>query len=217
MFTGIIQDLGTIQAVKTNGTDTTITVATKHLGLADANIGDSIAVNGVCLTATTIDGDCYTADISHETLQKTTLRNLTVGQTVNLEKALTLSTPLGGHLVSGHVDGVGKLTHKTPDGNSTRYHFAAPKDLMKYIAPKGSITIQGISLTVNNINDDSNSFDVAIIPHTEVKTNLGQLAIGDEVNLEIDLVARYINRFLIASNADEGLTLDKIHKAGFNG
>lgn len=215
MFTGIIQDLGTIQAVKTSGTDTTITVATKHLGLADANIGDSIAVNGVCLTATTIDGNTYTADISHETLQKTTLKNLSEGQTVNLEKALTLSTPLGGHLVSGHVDGVGKLTQKSSDGKSTRYYFTAPKALMKYIAPKGSITIQGISLTVNHINDDSNRFDVAIIPHTEEKTNLGKLAIGDEVNLEIDLVARYINRFLIASNASEGLTLDSIRNAGF--
>lgn len=215
MFTGIIQDLGTIQSVKTNGTDTTITVATKNLGLADANIGDSIAVNGVCLTATTINGNSYTADISHETLQKTTLKALSIGQTVNLEKALTLSTPLGGHLVSGHVDGVGKLVNKSPDGNSTRYHFSAPKDLMKYIAPKGSITIQGISLTVNNVDDESNGFDVAIIPHTEEKTNLGKLSVGDEVNLEIDLVARYINRFLIASNADEGLTLDKIMQSGF--
>lgn len=215
MFTGIIQDLGTIKAVKTNAIDTTITVATKNLGLADANIGDSIAVNGVCLTATTIDGDIYTADISHETLQKTTLKDLSVGQVVNLEKALTLSTPLGGHLVSGHVDGVGKLVRKSPDGNSTRYFFTAPKELLQYIAPKGSITIQGISLTVNNVDDANSGFDVAIIPHTEEKTNLGQLAIGGAVNLEIDLVARYINRFLLAGNNGEGLSLDKIIKSGF--
>lgn len=215
MFTGIIQDLGTIQSLKTNGTDTTITVATKHLGLADAHIGDSIAVNGVCLTATSIDGDNYTADISHETLQKTTLKNLSVGQTVNLEKALTLSTPLGGHLVSGHVDGVGKLVKKIPDGNSTRYYFSAPKDLMKYLAPKGSITIEGISLTVNNVDDTTHGFDVAIIPHTEEKTNLGQLTIGDGVNLEIDLVARYISRFLTATQQADGLTWDKIKQAGF--
>lgn len=215
MFTGIIQDLGTITAVQTSGTDTTITVATKQLGLDDASIGDSIAVNGVCLTATTIDGNAYTADISHETLQKTTLKNLSVGQTVNLEKALTLSTPLGGHLVSGHVDGVGTLAKKSPDGNSTRYYFTAPKELMKYIAPKGSITIQGISLTVNHVDDENNTFDVAIIPHTEEKTNLGLLNVGDSINLEIDLVARYINRFLIASNNDEGLTLNKIMQAGF--
>lgn len=215
MFTGIIQDLGEITAIKTSGTDTTITVATKNLGLADAQVGDSIAVNGVCLTATTLDGDNYTADISHETLQKTTLKNLSVGQTVNLEKALTLSTPLGGHLVSGHVDGVGKLLKKVPDGNSSRYYFSAPKDLMPYIAPKGSITIQGISLTVNHVDDKIHGFDVAIIPHTEEKTNLGQLAMGDGVNIEIDLVARYINRFLVAGNVGEGLTLDKIMQSGF--
>lgn len=216
MFTGIIQDLGTIQAVKTSGTDTTITVATQHLGLENAHIGDSIAVNGVCLTATTIDGNLYTADISHETLQKTTLRNLSVGQIVNLEKALTLSTPLGGHLVSGHVDAVGQLTQKLPDGNSTRYFFKVPKALMKYIAPKGSITVEGISLTVNHVSDDSHTFDVAIIPHTEEKTNLGKLAIGGEVNVEIDLVARYINRFLLAEGDGEGkLTLDSIRDAGF--
>ncbi|MBS9777219.1 MAG: riboflavin synthase [Gammaproteobacteria bacterium] len=215
MFTGIIQDLGTIQAVTNSGTDVTITVATNQLGLADANIGDSIAVNGVCLTATTIKGNTYTADVSHETLQKTTLKNLRVGQTVNLEKALTLSTPLGGHLVSGHVDGVGSLGNKVLDGKSTRYYFHAPKELMKYIAPKGSITIQGISLTVNNVDDTNNIFDVAIIPHTEEKTNLGQLALGDEINLEIDLVARYINRFLVASSSDGELTLDTIMKAGF--
>ncbi len=215
MFTGIIQDLGTIQAITTSGTDTTITVSTNELDLANAHIGDSIAVNGVCLTATSIEGNVYTADISHETLQKTTLNNLCVGQTVNLEKALTLSTPLGGHLVSGHVDGVGTLLNKIADGKSTRYYFKTPKELMKYIAPKGSITIQGISLTVNNVDDDNSAFDVAIIPHTEEKTNLEHLHIGDSVNLEIDLVARYINRFLIASAGDTELTLDTITKAGF--
>ncbi len=215
MFTGIIQDLGTINAVKTNGTDMTISVVTENLGLEDAQIGDSIAVNGVCLTATTIQGNTYTADISHETLEKTTLKNLSVGQAVNLEKALTLSTPLGGHLVSGHVDGVGKLVKKVSDGNCTRYFFSTPKSLMKFIAPKGSITIQGISLTVNHICDETHTFDVAIIPHTEEKTNLGKLALGDEVNLEIDLVARYINRFLEASRHEEGLTLETIRQAGF--
>lgn len=215
MFTGIIQDIGTIKAVKTNGTDTTITVQTKNLDLNTANLGDSIAVNGVCLTATSIDGDCYTADISHETLTKTTLNQIATGWRVNLEKALTLSTPLGGHLVSGHVDGVGKLVNKSQDGNSTRYRFSAPKGLMKYIAPKGSITIQGISLTVNNVSDEDSSFDVAIIPHTEEQTNLGTLAIGDGVNLEIDLVARYINRFLVASDNADRLTLDKILQSGF--
>ncbi len=197
------------------GTDTTITVSTKHLGLKKANIGDSIAVNGVCLTATAIDGKKYTADISHETLQKTTLKNLSVGQKVNLEKALTLSTPLGGHLVSGHVDGVGKLVKKVPDGNSTRYFFSTPKDLMKFIAPKGSITIQGISLTINHLDDGNHVFDVAIIPHTEEKTNLGQLALGDEVNLEIDLIARYVARLLTANSNGDKLTLETIRQAGF--
>ncbi len=215
MFTGIIQDLGIIKTVKTSGMDTTITVTTRQLDLADARIGDSIAVNGVCLTVTGIEGNNYTVDISHETLQKTTLKKLSTGQSVNLEKALTLSTPLGGHLVSGHVDGVGKLVKKIPDGNSTRYFFVAPKDLMKFISPKGSITIQGISLTVNHINDDEQVFDVAIIPHTEEKTNLGRLLPGDEVNLEIDLIARYVARLLTANDDSDQLTLAAIRDAGF--
>ena len=215
MFTGIIQDLGTIKSVKAGGRDITILVETNNLNLDSVNIGDSIAINGVCLTATSIDKKTYSADISNEALQKTTLKNLCVGQVVNLEKALTLSTPLGGHLVSGHVDAVGKLIKKAPDGNSIRYYFESPKSLMKYIAPKGSVAIQGISLTVNNVADKSSGFDVAIIPHTERETNLGSLKIGDKINLEIDLVARYINRFLIASANEQGLTLDKILKSGF--
>ncbi len=213
MFTGIIQDVGLIKAVKTSGTDTTITVETDQLGLADARIGDSIAVNGVCLTATAIDGNCYCADISNETLKKTTLNNIAVGWRVNLEKALTLSTPLGGHLVSGHVDGVGKLIDKRADGKSTRYFFQAPKDLLPFIAPKGSITIQGISLTVNGVGDSG--FDVAIIPHTEEKTNLGELTLGDGVNLEIDLIARYVARLLSTAADPNSLTLEKVRKAGF--
>ncbi|PIE42339.1 MAG: riboflavin synthase [Gammaproteobacteria bacterium] len=213
MFTGIIQDIGTITAVKTSGTDTTIGIATEKLDLTHTHIGDSIAVNGVCLTVTAIDGNSYTADISHETLQKTTLNHIAVGWRVNLEKALTLSTPLGGHLVSGHVDGMGKLLKKQPDGNSNRYFFQAPSELLPFIAPKGSITIQGISLTVNNVSDDG--FDVAIIPHTEEKTNLADLALGDHVNLEIDLIARYVARWLSAGEDEQILTVNKIREAGF--
>lgn len=215
MFTGIIQDLGEVTSVTTNGTDTTVAIATQTLNLVESQLGDSIAVNGVCLTATKFDGEVFYADISHETLNKTTLHSLAVGQKVNLEKALALSTPLGGHLVSGHVDGVGKLVKKIPDGNSTRYHFSAPVELMRYIAPKGSITVQGISLTVNHVDDATSGFDVAIIPHTEEMTNLGLLAIGDAVNLEIDLIARYVARLLIAGDAGSELTLSKIRDAGF--
>lgn len=216
MFTGIIQDLGTVLSVTTNGTDTTVGITTgAGLQLSDSQLGDSIAVNGVCLTATRFDGAVFYADISHETLNKTTLNKLAIGQRVNLEKALTLATPLGGHLVSGHVDGVGKLTKKTPDGNSTRYHFSAPAELMRFIAPKGSVTIQGISLTVNHVNDATHEFDVAIIPHTEAQTNLGQLDIGAAVNLEIDLIARYVARLLSAGDIGGELTLEKIRDAGF--
>ncbi len=128
---------------------------------------------------------------------------------------LTLSTPLGGHLVSGHVDGVGQLVKKIPDGNSIRYFFAVPQNLMKFIAPKGSITLQGISLTVNHVDDSKHVFDVAIIPHTEEKTNLGQLALGDKVNVEIDIIARYVARLLTAGGNSDGLTLDVIRQAGF--
>lgn len=216
MFTGVIQDLGKVVSIVSSDTDTTVAINTETLKLNESQLGDSIAVNGVCLTATGFDDSVFYADISHETLKKTTLQYLVVGQRVNLEKALTLSTPLGGHLVSGHVDGVGKLVKKIPDGNSTRYHFSAPAQLMIFIAPKGSITISGISLTVNHIDNINNSFDVAIIPHTEAMTNLGELAIGDVVNLEIDLIARYVARLLSAgSQHSEALTLEKIRDAGF--
>ncbi|MGY0399116.1 MAG: riboflavin synthase [Ostreibacterium sp.] len=204
MFTGIIQDLGIIKSIKSSGIDTTISIQAKHLQLNHSTAGDSIAVNGVCLTATKIEDDTFWLDISHESLDKTTLHKLKIGQSVNLEKALTLSTPLGGHLVSGHVDGVGKLLKKSLDGNSTRYYFESPMPLMKYIASKGSITIQGISLTVNNTVD--NGFDVAIIPHTETVTNLGKLPIGGEVNLEIDLIARYVAK-LLSSEQQNNYTL----------
>lgn len=198
MFTGIIQTVGKVKSIQHTGKDIEIIIKSKKAS-KKTEVGDSIAVNGVCLTVTSIDNNLFSADISHETLQKTTLDKLNKGDLVNLEKAMTLSTPLGGHLVSGHVDGIGRLTQKVPDGKSTRYYFSAPKSLLKYIAVKGSITIEGVSLTVNNIG--AAGFDVSIIPHTEENTTFAEMVVNDEVNLEVDLIARYVERLLVAENA----------------
>lgn len=216
MFTGIIQAIGTVSSIEKSQKDATLHINAKDLNLAETNLGDSIAVNGVCLTVTNINNDVFSVDVSNETLQKTSLVMLTGSSKVNLEKALTLSTPLGGHLVSGHVDGVGELLSKRGDGNSTVYSFKMPESISKYVASKGSITIQGISLTTNNVTADS--FDVSIIPHTESMTTIGLLEIGSKVNLEIDLVARYVERMLKVESNQEGkepITLDGIRKLGF--
>ncbi|MPV85287.1 riboflavin synthase [Ostreibacterium oceani] len=199
MFTGIIQDVGKVIDLKKSGTDMQLTITSQGLEWSTVQLGDSIAVNGACLTVTDLlvnadNTGQFMADVSHETLQKTTLSQLAIGHAVNLEKALTLSTPLGGHLVSGHVDGIGQVRHINADGDSTRYYFSAPNELLKFIAIKGSITIEGISLTVNGVSAEG--FDVTIISHTADKTTIAALQPGDRVNLEIDLIARYIARMM---------------------
>lgn len=211
MFTGIIENIGRVAARHVSETDIEMVIFTGHDFLKEVQLGDSIAVNGICLTVTRLmpenNPDHFHVDISHETLNKTTASRLDVGHRVNLEKALTLAKPLGGHLVSGHVDGVGTLQKKIADGHSTRYQFSAPKALLKFIAIKGSITVEGISLTVNELFDDG--FSVSIIPHTETHTNLSDLSLNDSVNLEIDIVARYLQRLLTADNTSfniNGLT-----------
>ncbi len=164
------------------------------------DIGDSVAVNGVCLTATSFEGDGFWVDASRETLSLTTLGRITAGSAVNLETALTLSRPLGGHLMSGHVDGVGRLLSQRDDGRSRRLEFELPKSLSRYVARKGSVAVDGVSLTVNAVQGER--FGVNIIPHTWEATTLGRLRDGDPVNIEVDLIARYLERLLTRSEDD---------------
>ncbi|MEM6987914.1 MAG: riboflavin synthase, partial [Pseudomonadota bacterium] len=194
MFTGIIQALGKIASMTPAGGDLRLGVSLGALASEPIALGDSVAVNGVCLTAVELQGDVMTADVSNETLTLTSLGQLGVGDAVNLELALTPTSRLGGHIVSGHVDGLGSVARRYPDARSERFHFNAPRGLMPYIAPKGSITIDGTSLTVNGVSGDS--FDVNIVPHTLAHTVMGGYKVGTQVNLEVDVVARYVERLL---------------------
>jgi riboflavin synthase len=196
MFTGIIEGMGEIAEAKAVGGDCRLRISVPAGYLDGAQLGDSIAVNGVCLTAVEFADGGFVADVSAETLTATTAAQWIVGQVVNLELALTPSKPLGGHMVSGHVDGVGHLLSKRDDARSWRLEFEAPAALARYIARKGSICIDGISLTVNEVS--GRRFGVNIVPHTMSHTALGQLEAGGAVNLEVDLVARYLERLLTA-------------------
>ncbi|MCL4137216.1 UNVERIFIED_CONTAM: hypothetical protein GTU68_022258 [Idotea baltica] len=191
MFTGLIQAVGHIESVTASKGDIIISINAEHLGLSDIKEGDSIAVNGVCLTAIHVDSTHFKADVSKETLDVTT--GLDGNQNiVNLEKALSLNDKLGGHLVSGHVDGIGQVTQFEPINDCWLLEVKSPHAISKYIARKGSICVDGVSLTVNSVEQDF--FTVNIIPHTIEKTTLGSLTLGSQVNLEIDQIARYIDR-----------------------
>ena len=198
MFSGIIADVGTISGAQDREGGLRLSVETQDLGMGDVALGDSIAVNGVCLTVVKIDGNTFTVDVSRETLACTVGLDKQ-GALVNLEKALRLSDRLGGHLVSGHVDGVGEVVAFNDIGESWRLIVRAPQALAKYIAMKGSITINGVSLTVNHVAGAE--FEVNLIPHTLAVTTLNQLSTGARVNLEIDLIARYVERMLTAGGA----------------
>ncbi|MFH2133843.1 MAG: riboflavin synthase [Pseudomonadota bacterium] len=195
MFSGIIADAGMIKTVADREGGLRLTVATEVLGMDDVALGDSIAVNGVCLTVIEVDGNDFTVDVSRETLDCTTGLEQQGGH-VNLEKAMRLSDRIGGHLVSGHVDGVGEVAAFNDIGESWRLVVRAPQALSKYIAVKGSITINGVSLTVNHVS--GNEFEVNLIPHTLEVTTLNELEKGKRVNLEIDLIARYVERMMQA-------------------
>ena len=194
MFTGIIQAVGEIVAVESVGGDARLRIDTGGLDLAGAGLGDSIAVSGVCLTVIDFSPGNFAADVSQETLSLTTLGDAREGSRVNLEPALTLATPLGGHLVSGHVDGVGGLLSMDTDARSTRMEFESPPELSRYIARKGSVTIDGTSLTVNAV--EGHKFSVNIVPHTLERTIMGGYKAGTRVNLEVDLIARYLERLV---------------------
>ena len=202
MFTGIVQAVGRIARIEPKGEDWRLTVETGDLELSDVQLGDSVATSGVCLTAIELGERHFVADVSAETLSVTTFGAKKVGDAVNLEKALRLADRLGGHLVSGHVDGVGRVVSIRPEGRSWRYEVEAPLELARYIAAKGSITIEGISLTVNAV--DGTRFDVNIVPHTREKTTVQHWRVGTPVNLEVDLIARYLERLLTAPTEASG-------------
>ena len=217
MFTGIIEAIGRVVELQQRGGDVRLRVATGKLDLADVALGDSIAVNGVCLTAVELPGDGFAADVSRETLSLTSLGQLQSGDPVNLEKALTLATRLGGHLVSGHVDGLGTVVERHDDARSVRFSIEAPAELARYIAHKGSISVDGTSLTVNGV--DGRRFELNIVPHTLQETIMDGYAAGRRVNLEVDLVARYLERLLLGDKAAEpgrtGIDLSMLERTGF--
>lgn len=210
MFTGIIEAVGTLTALEPRGGDVRLSVRCGELDLSGTAIGDSIAVNGCCLTVVGLEGDVFAADVSRESLGLTTLGTLERGSAVNLERALTLSKPLGGHLVTGHVDGIGRVESRTDDGRSVRFRLRAPDGLARYLARKGSVCVDGVSLTVNEI--DGPVFGVNIVPHTLTATVFGGYRNGARVNLEVDIVARYLERLVGESG---GLSRERLEEYGF--
>lgn len=202
MFTGIIQTVGTLVEQTPMGGGTRLTVAAPGLDLVNTAIGDSIAVNGVCLTVTHLDGERFSVDCSAETLRLTTLGQLAPGSRVNLEPALTLATPLGGHLVSGHVDGLAVVDARRSEARATEFWLRVPPELARYVARKGSLAIDGVSLTVNEVS--GTRCRLTIIPHTLEATIMGEYQPGRQVNLEVDLIARYLERLLQAGAGTAG-------------
>ena len=196
MFTGIVQGVGRVRSVEQHGGDVTMWIETGAVTLGDVAIGGSIAVNGCCLTAVQLAGDAFKADLSRETLSHTTAGNWGTGTPVNLEKALTAGQALGGHYVTGHVDGVGEVVGRHEDARSVRVEFEVPPDLARYIARKGSVCVDGVSLTVNGVA--GRRFDVNLVPHTLEQTILGDYHPGTRVNLEVDIIARYLERLVAA-------------------
>ncbi|MCB1735457.1 MAG: riboflavin synthase [Gammaproteobacteria bacterium] len=219
MFTGIIESVGRVAAMQPRGGDMRLRVQSGKLDLSDVVLGDSIATNGVCLTVIELPGDGYWADVSGESLRRTTLGGLSIGSAVNLEKALTPSTRLGGHLVSGHVDGVGEIVSIREDARSVRFQVKAPDALARYIAEKGSVCMDGVSLTVNSVAGAA--FDLNIVPHTMQETTIHAFRVGTRVNLEVDIIARYLERLVLGDKAAEsgakaeGLTLETLARNGF--
>ncbi len=216
MFTGIIEELGKISSLEKHASGAKIKIAAKVV-TEQTNEGDSIAVNGVCLTALEIKKDSFTADVSQETLDKSTLNKLRTGAVVNLERAVTPTTRLGGHIVQGHVDATGKFVSAKQAGDFWTVRVSFPKEIGQYLVYKGSISVEGISLTIAELKDDY--FEIAVIPKTWELTNLSSLKSGDAVNLEADVIAKYVERILLygrnTSEKSDGVTMEKLKKMGF--
>lgn len=198
MFTGIVRELGAVERVEPRGAGLRLLVRAPETA-ASARIGDSVSVNGVCLTATEVDDGTLTFEAVPETIRRSSLGRLEDGAAANLEPALRAGEPLGGHIVQGHVDGVGRVLRLEPEGEGARLTVEAPPELLRYVVEKGSITVEGVSLTIAALAPDN--FEVALVPHTLTATTLGSLASGDEVNLEVDVLAKYVERLLGAQNA----------------
>tara|TARA_B110000211_G_scaffold70822_2_gene81973 strand:- start:34 stop:681 length:648 start_codon:yes stop_codon:yes gene_type:complete len=214
MFTGIIEAIGSVAKLQQLGSDWRLTIDTGKLDLSDVVLGDSIAVNGCCLTVVELKENIFSADVSNESMRCTALGEFKDGTRVNLEKAMLASGRLGGHIVSGHVDGVGSLVELSEDGASVRLVYEAPKEIAKYIAAKGSVCIDGTSLTVNEVSGQK--FTVNVIPHTQAETIIGDYKVDQNVNLEVDLIARYLERLLQGTDSKtEGLNKDFLAKHGF--
>lgn len=220
MFTGIIEGRGRVAQCQMKGGDLVLKIQSETLDMGDVQLGDSIATNGVCLTVTRLQGDAYWADVSAETLAHTTLSQWQVGRLVNLEKALQPSSRLGGHLVSGHVDGVGAIAAIWPDARSIRYRVKVIPELMRYIALKGSVCVDGVSLTVTGLEQDE--FELSIVPHTAQETVMSAYQVGTQVNVEVDQIARYLERLIApqttqAEDKTASLTESFLAEHGFMG
>ncbi|MBU2896530.1 riboflavin synthase [Vibrio hepatarius] len=215
MFTGIIEAVGTLTAITPKGEDISVTVAVGKLDMSDVKLGDSIATNGVCLTVISCNATSYSADLSLETLNKTGFTDYQVGSKVNLEKAMLPTTRFGGHIVSGHVDGVGEIVERNQVGRAIEFWVSMPSELCKYLAEKGSITVDGISLTVNALR--KNAFKLTIVPHTGEETTIADFHVGRKVNLEVDVLARYMERLLNnqSSQPESRLTMEFLQQNGF--
>jgi len=216
MFTGIVEAVGSLSALTAKGEDISIRVNAGTLDMSDVKLGDSIATNGVCLTVVAMTSNSYTADLSVETLKKTGFANYKVGDKVNLEKAMLPTTRFGGHIVSGHVDGVGEIIERNPVGRAIEFWVAMPGEISKYVAEKGSITVDGISLTVNDLR--KNAFKLTIVPHTSSETTIDDFQVGRKVNLEVDVMARYLERLISAkeeAQPESKLTMEFLQKHGF--
>lgn len=211
MFTGIVTAVGTVNRLEPRGGDLRLSLDAGDLDLADVKLGDSIAVNGVCLTVVEHNHHQLAFDVSRETMDRSSLQQLSAGSAVNLEKALAVGDRLGGHFVSGHVDGLGKVVQRDAAARSWQFQIEVPAELARYIAEKGSICVDGVSLTVNGVT--YNGFDINIIPHTFDNTVMRDYQIGTLVNLEVDLIARYLERLL--PGTDGGVTMETLMQNGF--
>lgn len=203
MFTGIVEDTGVIKSVDKKDRESTFTISVGKMSLGEAALGDSIAVNGACLTVTSLDGSEFTVDASHETLSRTTLGALAPGSKVNLERALRSGDRLGGHIVNGHVDGVGEVVSKTKSGGSFIFRFSLPEELAKYVVEKGSVAVDGVSLTVNSA--EGSEFTVNIIPFTLAETTFGGLGPGSRVNIECDIIAKYVEKLSTGTRGNNSI------------
>ncbi|CAH1196291.1 Riboflavin synthase [Vibrio harveyi] len=216
MFTGIVEAVGKLTAITPKGEDITVTVEVGKLDMSDVKLGDSIATNGVCLTVVDFGSNYYSADLSLETLNKTGFAAYQVGDKVNLEKAMLPTTRFGGHIVSGHVDGVGVIVERNQVGRAIEFWVEIPTEISKYVAEKGSITVDGISLTVNDLR--KNGFKLTIVPHTSEETTIDQFQVGHKVNLEVDVLARYMERLLQGQkeeSQESRITMDFLQQNGF--